>query len=100
MASYRRYGNANPFNKKSYYKDGPDTKSKCHSGDRVPYPPFPTTLREVLLSLIGEQVAITVPYGVVDGTLIAVRRDYILLVEPTGNQVLIRIDKIELVSEL
>lgn len=93
MASYRRYDNANPFNR--------DRSNKCRgdSDNGIPSPNFPTTLREVLLSLIGEQINITVPMDVVTGTLIAVRNDYVLLVESTGDQVLIRLDKIELVSE-
>jgi len=66
-----------------------------------PTPPAPpATIREVLLSLVNEQVAITTPFDVVSGTLIAVRDDYIVVIENTGAQALIRIDKIELVSEL
>lgn len=62
-------------------------------------PNTPTTLRELLLSLVNEQVEVTTPFGVVTGTLIAVRDDYIVLIENTGDQVLVQIDNIELVSE-
>jgi len=66
-----------------------------------PSPPTPpTTMREVLLSLVNEQVAVTTPFDVITGTLIAVRDDYIVVIENSGAQVLVRIDKIELVSEL
>ncbi|SFB05789.1 Protein of unknown function [Lentibacillus halodurans] len=60
----------------------------------------PTTLREVLMELVNEQVEVTTPFGPVSGTLIAVRDDYIVLIETNGNQVLVRIENIELVSEL
>lgn len=63
-------------------------------------PDTPTTLREVLLSLVNEQVQVTTPFGTVTGTLIVVRSDYIVIIEGTGDQVLVRIDKIEFVSEL
>ncbi|GAA0604102.1 hypothetical protein GCM10009001_21570 [Virgibacillus siamensis] len=63
-------------------------------------PDTPTTLREVLLDLVNEQVEVTTPFGPVTGTLIAVRENYIVLVQADGTQVLVRIEKIELVSEL
>lgn len=66
----------------------------------TPAPPtIPTTLRELLLSLVNEQVEVTTPIGAVSGLLLMVRDDYIVLIED-GSQVLIRIEKIELVSEL
>lgn len=66
----------------------------------TPAPPtVPTTLRELLLSLVNEQVEVTTPIGAVSGLLLMVRDDYIVLIED-GSQVLIRIEKIELVSEL
>lgn len=66
-----------------------------------PTPPSsPTTIREVLLSLVNEQVQITTPFGAVTGTLLLVKNDYIVVIEATGDQALVRIDKIELVSEL
>lgn len=77
--------------------------------DRRPTPPTPNpstpptspaSIRELLLSLVNEQVEVTVPFGPLTGVLLAVRNDYIVLVEADGSQVLIRIDKIELVSEL
>lgn len=65
-----------------------------------PTPPTnPTTIREVLLNLVNEQVEITTPFGTVTGTLIAVRNDYVVLID-SGEQVLVRIEKIELVNEL
>ena len=108
MASYRRYGNANPFNKNSNYCHR-DRSDRCRgdSGHRPPTPPgppapgLPTTLREVLLSLVGERVTISVPFDDgLTGILVAVRDDYVVLVDSvTGDQLLIRIAKIELVRE-
>ena len=66
----------------------------------TPIPPaIPTTMRELLLTLVNEQVQVTVPFGTVSGLLLTVRDDYIVVIE-AGSQVLIRIDKIEFVSEL
>ncbi|MFA1822876.1 DUF2642 domain-containing protein [Virgibacillus oceani] len=65
-----------------------------------PEPEPPTTLRDVLLSLVNEQVEVTTPFDMVTGTLLLVRDDYVVVVENTGAQVLVRIDKIELVNEL
>ena len=64
-----------------------------------PSPGTPTTLREVLLSLVNEQVQITTPFGAVTGTILSVNQDYVVLFENSGDQVLIRIDKIEFISE-
>lgn len=58
------------------------------------------TLRQVLLNLLNEQVQITTPFGVMTGTLLAVKRDYIVLIDAAGDQILIPLKKIELVSEL
>lgn len=63
-------------------------------------PGSPTTMRDVLLNLVNEQVEVTTPFGSVTGTLIAVRNDYIVLVEATGAQTLVRMENIELVNEL
>ncbi|UOR11547.1 DUF2642 domain-containing protein [Halobacillus amylolyticus] len=63
-------------------------------------PTTPTTLREVLLTLVNEQVEVTTPFGVVTGTLLVVESDYVVIVESSGAQVLVRIEKIELVSEM
>lgn len=60
----------------------------------------PTTLREVLCNSLNEQVQVTTPFGMIAGTLIAVKNDYIVIVESSGDQVLVRIDKIEFVSEM
>lgn len=60
----------------------------------------PQTLRDVLMNLVNEQVEITTPFGIVSGTLLAVKSDYIVVIENTGDQALVRIEKIELVSEL
>lgn len=69
----------------------------------TPTPPAdssePTTLNELLSSLVNEQVEITTPYGLVSGVLLAVKDDYVVVVED-GAQVIVRIGKIELVSEL
>src|SRR5690625_1848683 len=66
----------------------------------TPPPGTPTTFREVLLSLVNEQVQVTTPFGTVTGTLLVTRNDYIVIIEASGDQVLVRIDKIELISEL
>ncbi|SDI86575.1 DUF2642 domain-containing protein [Natribacillus halophilus] len=63
-------------------------------------PDQPNTLRDLLCTLVGNQVQVTTPFGEVAGTLIAVRDDYIVMVDDTGTQVLVRIDVIEAVSEL
>ncbi|SFQ31778.1 DUF2642 domain-containing protein [Salibacterium halotolerans] len=63
-------------------------------------PNTPDTLREVLCSLVGEQIEVTTPFGVVDGTLLSVQSDYIVLVDDTGAQVLVRYENIETVNEL
>ncbi|QKY71112.1 DUF2642 domain-containing protein [Lentibacillus sp. CBA3610] len=65
-----------------------------------PPPTTPTTLRDVLLGLVNEQVEVTTPFGPVTGTLIAVRDDYVVLVETDGAQALVPFENIELVSEL
>ena len=64
-----------------------------------PTPDTPTTLQEVLLSMVNEQVQITTPFGAVTGTILSVNQDYVILFENSGDQVLIRIDKIEFISE-
>ncbi|QQK75705.1 DUF2642 domain-containing protein [Salicibibacter cibarius] len=60
----------------------------------------PSTLRELLSTMIGEQLQVTTPFGDVSGTLISVQDDYIVMVDDTGAQALVRIDAIEFVSEL
>ncbi|MEW9677363.1 DUF2642 domain-containing protein [Lentibacillus sp. L22] len=70
-------------------------------GGTSPTPPnTPKTMRDVLINAINEQVQITTPFDTVTGTLIAVKNDYVVLVENTGEQTLVRIDKIEFVSEI
>ncbi|MFZ4453244.1 DUF2642 domain-containing protein [Salibacterium aidingense] len=63
-------------------------------------PNTPGTLREVLCSLVGEPVQVTTPFGVVDGTLLSVQSDYIVIIDDTGSQVLVRLENIETVNEL
>ncbi|TQS70972.1 DUF2642 domain-containing protein [Ornithinibacillus gellani] len=64
-------------------------------------PNSPTTIREILCNLTGEQIQVTTPFGPVTGTLIAVKRDYIVMIdETTGEQVHVRIEKIALVNPL
>lgn len=60
----------------------------------------PQTIIDVLCSLINEQVEITVPFGVVTGTLLDVKRDYIIILENTGDQVLVPTENIESVSPM
>lgn len=49
---------------------------------------------------MNELVEITTPFGTITGTLLQVLDDYIVMLENTGDRVLARIDKIELVNEL
>ncbi len=74
------------------------------TGAEAPSEPTPTpdttSLRDVLMDLVNEQVEVTTPFGPVTGTLISVKSDYIVLIEADGSQVLVRIEKIELVSNL
>lgn len=58
----------------------------------------PKTITDVLCSLINEQVDVTVPFGVVTGTLLDVKRDYIVVLDDNGDQILVRTGKIESVS--
>ena len=53
----------------------------------------PTTFRELLLTLVNEQVQVTTPFGAVTGILLVVEDDYIVIVENAGEQVLVAIDK-------
>ncbi|GGP09188.1 DUF2642 domain-containing protein [Oceanobacillus neutriphilus] len=61
-------------------------------------PGTPTTIREVLLGLVNEQVQVTTPFDTISGTLLSVQDDYIVIIEASGAQVLVRIEKIEFVS--
>jgi len=70
---------------------------KC---DVCPKNNTPKTIVEVLCSLINEQVDVTTPFGVITGTLLAVKCDYIVILEDTGAQVLVRTNKIESVSPI
>ncbi len=64
-----------------------------------PTPPNGTgTIRDVLLGLVGQPVTVTTPFGVITGTLLTVQTDYIVIIEDTGSQVLVRIAEIEAVS--
>lgn len=69
------------------------------SPDNEPGTP-PSTITELLSSLVNELVEITTPFGTITGTLLQVLDDYIVMLENTGDRVLARIDKIELVNEL
>ena len=60
----------------------------------------PTNLRELLNSLLNRTVEVTVPFQTLTGTLIAVRSDYIALVEADGTLVEVPINKIEAVQEV
>ncbi|MFD1415603.1 DUF2642 domain-containing protein [Oceanobacillus jeddahense] len=68
-------------------------------GGGTPAPPStPTNIREVLLSLVNEQVQVTTPFDTISGTLLAVQDDYVVIIEASGAQALVRIEKIEFVS--
>ncbi|MCC2251359.1 MAG: DUF2642 domain-containing protein [Bacillota bacterium] len=60
----------------------------------------PSTIKEVLLDLINEQVQITTAFGMVTGTVNQVKDDYTVIIEGSGDQVLVRLYKIEFISEL
>ena len=59
----------------------------------------PTTAARLLNSLMNETISVTVPFQTITGTLIAIRSDYIVLVESDGSIVEIPIENIEFVSE-
>ncbi|MGY0694398.1 DUF2642 domain-containing protein [Virgibacillus sp. FSP13] len=80
-----------------------DTDGDTDGGTETPPPSTPgtpNTLRDVLLDLVNETVQVTTPFGMVTGTLIAVRDDYIAIIESSGDQVLVRMEKVEFVSEI
>lgn len=74
-------------------------KSDCSCQAHKNKPKKWPTFRDVLLSLVNEQIEVTTPFGIITGTLIAVREDYIVLIEDIGDQVHVQISKIELVTE-
>ncbi|WP_165351744.1 DUF2642 domain-containing protein [Priestia megaterium] len=63
-------------------------------------PSTPTDLRSYLSTLLNEQVEITTPGDTNTGTLVAVKSDYIALIESSGTTVLIPISSIETVRKL
>ncbi|WP_394514558.1 hypothetical protein [Priestia aryabhattai] len=69
------------------------------AGGNTPIPnPNPiTTVRQRLLDLLTEQVAITTPTGVFAGTVVAVQTDYVAIVNSTGTA-LIPFDQIQTFS--
>jgi len=60
----------------------------------------PETIIDVLCSFINDQIEVTTPFGVVTGTLLDVNRNYIVLLENNGDQVLVRTEKVESVSPM
>ncbi|MFB4211619.1 DUF2642 domain-containing protein [Shouchella sp. JSM 1781072] len=60
----------------------------------------PVTKREQLWCLIGREIEGSTPFGFLSGTLVAVEHDYIVLLDETNAQVLVRIAKIETVRPL
>lgn len=71
-----------------------------HQCDVCPQRNTPETIIDVLCTLINEQVDVITPFGVITGTLLEVKSDYIVILEDTGAQVLVRTDKIESVSPI
>jgi hypothetical protein len=65
----------------------------------APAPGQPENVPQLLATLVNEQVEITTPYGVVSGVLLAVRDDYVVVVQNDAH-VLVRTEKIELLNEL
>lgn len=68
--------------------------------DEPESPDAPETVLDALRNLLNEQVELTTPFGTVSGTLINVSDDYVVIVEPNSDRVLVRIEKIELVRDL
>ncbi|WP_019152585.1 DUF2642 domain-containing protein [Robertmurraya massiliosenegalensis] len=58
------------------------------------------TLRAFLTNLLNEQVTISTPLEPITGTLIAVQRDYVVVVESDGSLVLIPLSQIQTVTEM
>ncbi|PAD44345.1 DUF2642 domain-containing protein [Shouchella clausii] len=56
------------------------------------------SIRDLLLGLVGQTVTVTTPFGVITGTLLSVLTDYIVIIEDTGSQVLVRLAEIESAS--
>ncbi|MBM7680947.1 hypothetical protein JOD43_001113 [Pullulanibacillus pueri] len=83
----------------SFLLDGSLNLSRSGSTTPTPTPTTPTSISELLESLVGQQVQLTTPFDTITGTLIAVRSDYVVVVENSGDQVLVKLDKIELVTE-
>lgn len=60
----------------------------------------PSTVREALLELLSQDVQITTNFGMITGTVSQVKDDYTVITEVTNAQVLVPINKIELLSEV
>lgn len=58
------------------------------------------TLRAFLTNLLNEQVTMSTPLEPITGTLIAVQRDYVVVVESDGSLVLIPLSQIQTVTEM
>ncbi|MFS0786528.1 DUF2642 domain-containing protein [Shouchella sp. 1P09AA] len=61
---------------------------------------LPVSERELLWCLTGKDIEVSTPFGFLSGTLLAVKRDYIVLLDETDTQVLVRFAKIETVRSL
>lgn len=78
-----------------------DVGGSNSDGGTSPTPPnTPKTLSDVLTNALNDQVQLTTPFDTVTGTLIAVKDDYVVLVDNNGDQTVVRIDKIESISEM
>jgi len=87
------------FGSESPDTESPETESPDNGTPPSEDPEESTTINDVLRDLVNEQIEVTTPFGPVTGTLLAVRDDYIVIVDLNGNQVLVRTDQIELVSD-
>ncbi|EZH65575.1 hypothetical protein [Geomicrobium sediminis] len=58
------------------------------------------SFRRLLKRLQESSVEVTTPFGVTSGTLVAVRKDYIVIIENSDRQVLIAIRKIETIQSV
>jgi hypothetical protein len=77
-----------------------DSDSGPNPGDDEVSVPEPESMLDVLRNLVNEQVEITTPFGTVTGTLLNVEESYIVMIEANGNRVLVRTDKIELITDM
>ncbi|GAK12139.1 hypothetical protein [Geomicrobium sp. JCM 19039] len=60
----------------------------------------PQTLKGLLYKKVGKQVQVFTPFGVVSGTVVAVRGDYVVQIDADDREVLTNLWKIEMINEI